>query len=48
LIRKAPRGVGIVEIADGADARALGINDLAVKAGLTFKVYQMPDAVVRK
>ncbi|MDQ6866166.1 MAG: YciI family protein [Thermoproteota archaeon] len=45
---KGPWGVGIVEVADEADARALGTNDPAVKAGLTFEVYPMPDAVVRK
>lgn len=45
---KDPWGVGIVEVADEADARALGTNDPAVKTGLTFEVYPMPDAVVRK
>ncbi len=45
---KGPWGVGIVEVADEADARALGTNDTAIKAGLTFEVYPMPDAVVRK
>ena len=45
---KGPWGVAIVEIADESDARALGVNDLAVRAGLTFDVYPMPDAVVRK
>lgn len=45
---KGPWGVGIVEVADEADARALGTNYPAVKAGLTFEVYPMPDAVVRK
>ena len=48
LIRKAFGGVGIVEVANEADARALGTNDPAVKAGLTLEVYPMPNAVVRK
>lgn len=45
---KGPWGVAVVEVADEADARALGTNDPAVKAGLTFEVYAMPDTVVRK
>ena len=45
---KGPWGVAIVEIADESDARALGVNDPAVRAGLTFDVYPMPGAVVRK
>ena len=39
---KGPWGVGIVEVADEPDARVLGANDPAVKAGLTFEVYPMP------
>jgi len=38
---KGPWGVAIVEVADELDARALGTNDPAVKAGLTFEVYPM-------
>ena len=38
---KGPWGVAIVEVADEPDARALGTNDPAVKAGLTFEVYPM-------
>jgi uncharacterized protein YciI len=45
---KGPWGVAIVEVADEPDARALGTNDPAVKAGLTFEVYPMPGAIVRK
>jgi uncharacterized protein len=45
---KGPWGVGIVEAADEPDARAIGTNDPAVKAGLTFEIYPMPGAVVRK
>lgn len=45
---KGPWGVAIVEVADEADARALGTNDPAVKAGLTFEVYAMPGTVVRR
>jgi hypothetical protein len=45
---KGPWGVDIVEVADEADALAPGTNDPAVKTGLTFEVYPMPDAVVRK
>jgi hypothetical protein len=45
---KGPWGVAIVEVADEPDARALGTNDPAVKAGLTFEVYPMPGAAVRK
>ena len=48
LIPKALWGVGIVEVADEPDARAIGKNDPAVKAGLTFEIYPMPGAVVRK
>jgi hypothetical protein len=39
---KGPWGVAIVDVADEPDARVLGINDPAVKAGLTFDVYPMP------
>ena len=45
---KGPWGVGIVEVTDEPDARAIGTNDPAVKAGLTFEIYPMPGAVVRK
>jgi uncharacterized protein YciI len=38
---KGPWGIAIVEVADEPDARALGTNDPAVKAGLTFEVYPM-------
>ena len=41
-------GVAIVEVADEPDARALGANDPAIKADLTFEVYPMPGAIVRK
>jgi len=41
-------GVAIVEVADEPDARALGTNDPAIKAGLTFEVFPMPGAIVRK
>ena len=41
-------GLAVVEAADEPDARALGANDPAVKAGLTFEVYQMPGSIVRK
>jgi uncharacterized protein len=41
-------GVAIVEVADEADAPALGTNDPAVQAGLTFEVFSMPGAIVRK
>jgi uncharacterized protein YciI len=34
-------GIAIIEVADEPDARALGTNDPAVKAGLTFEVYPM-------
>jgi hypothetical protein len=40
-----PRGpwrVGIVDVANKSDACALGTNDPAVKAGLTFDVSPMP------
>ena len=39
---KGPWGVAIVDVADEPDARVLGINDPAVKAGLTVDVYPMP------
>lgn len=39
---RGPWGVAIVEVADEPDARILGTNDPAVKAGLTFDVYPMP------
>jgi hypothetical protein len=39
---KGPWGVAIVDVADEPDARVLGMNDPAVKAGLTFDVYLMP------
>ena len=45
---RGPWGVGIVDVANESDARALGTNDPAVKAGLTFDVSPMPCAVVRK
>ena len=38
---KGPWGVAIIEVSDEPDARALGTNDPAVKAGLTFEVYPM-------
>jgi uncharacterized protein YciI len=38
---KGPWGIAIIEVADEPDARALGTNDPAVKAGLTFEVYPM-------
>jgi len=41
-------GVAIVEVADEPAARALGTNDPAIKAGLTFEVFPMPGAIVRK
>jgi hypothetical protein len=42
-------GVGIVDVASESDAHTIGTNDPAVKeAGLTFEVYPMPGAVVRK
>jgi uncharacterized protein YciI len=41
-------GLAIVETANEQDARALGANDPGLKAGLTFEVYQMPGAIVRK
>ena len=41
-------GVAIVEVADEPDAHALGTNDPAIKAGLTFEVFPMPGAIVRK
>ena len=41
-------GVGIVEVADEPDAHAIGKNDPALKAGLTFEIYPMPGAVVGK
>jgi uncharacterized protein YciI len=44
---KGPWGVAIVEVADEADARVLGSNDPAVKAGLTFDVYPMPKQPLR-
>jgi len=45
---KGPWGVGIVEVADEPDARAIGTNATAVKAGLTFTNHPQPGAVVRK
>jgi uncharacterized protein YciI len=45
---KGPWGVGVVEVTDEPDARILGENDPAVKAGFMFEVYPMPGAVVRK
>jgi hypothetical protein len=45
---RGPWGVGIVDVANESFARALGTNDPAVKAGLTFDVSPMPCAVVRK
>jgi hypothetical protein len=37
-----PWGVAIVEVEDESHTRLHGINDPAVKAGLTFEVYPMP------
>jgi hypothetical protein len=37
-----------VDVCVEPDAHALGTNDPAVKAGLTFEVYPMPGAIVRK
>ena len=45
---RGPWGVGIVDVANESDAHALGTNDPAVKAGLTFDVSPMPGALVRK
>ena len=49
---RGPWGVGIfvvfVDVANESYARALGTNDPAVKAVLTFDVSLMPGAVVRK
>jgi uncharacterized protein len=45
---RGPWGVGIVDVTNESFARALGTNDLAVKACLTFGVSPMPCAVVRK
>ena len=39
---KGPLGVAIVDVADEPDACVLGINDPAVKVGLTFDVYPTP------
>jgi uncharacterized protein YciI len=39
---KGPWGLGIVEVENEQDAHAIGKNDPAVKAGLTFEVYLMP------
>jgi hypothetical protein len=39
---KGPWGVAIIEVADEPEARILGTNDPAVKAGLTFDIYPMP------
>ena len=44
---KGPWGVAIVEVADESDARVLGTNDPAVKAGLMFDVYPMPKQPLR-
>ena len=41
-------GVAIVEVASEPEAQILGRNDPAVQAGLTFEVYPMPGAIVRK
>jgi uncharacterized protein len=42
-----PWGVSIVDVTNESDARAVGTNDPAVKAGgLTFDVYVMPGVVV--
>jgi hypothetical protein len=44
-----PWGVGIVDLANESDVRAVGTNDPAVKAGgLKFEVYLMPGVVVWK
>ena len=42
-------GVGIVRAEDETDARALGANDPAVKAGigLAVEIYPMPSAITR-
>jgi hypothetical protein len=46
---RGPLAVGIfADVANESYARALGTNDPAVKAGLTFDVSPMPGAVVRK
>ena len=46
---RGPWGVGIiVDVATESDACALGTNDPAVKAGLTFDVSAMPGVVMRK
>jgi len=42
-------GLGVVEAATEADARALGADDPAVTSGIArFEVYPMPGAVVRR
>jgi uncharacterized protein len=41
-------GLAIVEAASEQEVRTLGANDPALKAGLTFEVYPMPGAIVRK
>ena len=43
-------GVGIVEVENEADVRALSANDPTVKSGLNFKfeIYPMPTALLRK
>ena len=41
-------GVAIVQVATEPEAHILGRNDQAVQAGLTFEVYPMPGAIVRK
>jgi hypothetical protein len=40
--------VGIIDIADGAAARVTAAKDSSVGAGLTFEVYPMPSAIIRK
>jgi hypothetical protein len=45
---KGPWGVGIIEVASESEADTIGTNDPAVKAGLTFEIFPMPGAVVRK
>jgi hypothetical protein len=45
-----PYGVGIVELPDDADPRALTVDDPVIKAsaGLAYEVYPMPRAVARR
>jgi hypothetical protein len=43
-------GIAVVEVAGEAEARSLAENDPAIKsnAGFNFKIYEMPDAMVRQ